>query len=367
MRKIKVGVVGCGCISDIYLTNLKSMFSNIELVGCADLIQERATEKAQKYEIKSYPNDNRCAAIYEDKEIEIIVNLTTPLDHVEVSLRALEYGKHVHGEKPLAVNREDAKKIIELAKTKGLMVGCAPDTFLGGGLQTCRKLIDDGWIGTPVALTAFMTCHGHESWHPDPEFYYKVGAGPMLDMGPYYVTALVSLLGPIKRVTGSTKITYSERTITSEKKFGDKIKVEIPTHVAGIIDFENGAIGTLITSFDVWDAHLPSIEIYGSEGSLSVPDPNTFGGPVLVKRANQKEWMEIPLSHNFSDNSRGIGVADMANAIRSERKNRASGELGYHVLDVMLGFQDASESGLHYNLMSTCEKPEALEMDVKFE
>jgi predicted dehydrogenase len=206
-----------------------------------------------------------------DPEIQIVVNLTIPKAHAEVCLQALEVGKHVYVEKPLATTREDAQKIIIKAKEKGLKVGCAPDTFLGGGIQTCRKLIDDGWIGTPVVSTAFMTCHGHESWHPDPEFYYKKGGGPMLDMGPYFLTALVNLMGPVQRVSGSAQITYPERTITSKPKYGDRIEVQVPTHVAGVLDFKSGAVGTIITSFDIWAANLPRIELYGSAGTLSVP------------------------------------------------------------------------------------------------
>jgi predicted dehydrogenase len=231
-------------------------------------------------------------------------------------------------------------------------VGCAPDTFLGGGIQTCRKLIDDGWIGAPVAAVAFMMSHGWESWHPDPEFYYELGGGPMLDMGPYYLTALVSLLGPIVRVTGSARISFPERTIGSGPKQGQKIAVETPTHVAGVLDFGGGAVATIITSFDVWAANLPRIEIYGSAGSLSVPDPNTFGGPVRIRLAGEGEWRDVPLTHGFTENSRGLGVADMAHAIRAGRPHCASGELAYHVLDVMAAFEEASAAGRHVPITS---------------
>ena len=250
--------------------------------------------------------------------------------------------------------------MLEAAKAKGLRVGGAPDTFLGGGLQTCRKLIDDGWIGKPIGATAFMLCHGHESWHPDPEFYYKVGGGPMFDMGPYYLTALVSLMGPVTRVTGATQITFPERTITSQPKFGTKITVDVPTHVAGIMEFASGAVGTILTSFDVWSTTLPRIEVYGTEGTLIVPDPNTFGGPVRVRRMGAEEWTEIPLTHGYSTNSRGIGVADMAYAIQSGRPHRANGEMMYHVLEMMHGFHDAATQGQHYVMTSTCERPKAL-------
>lgn len=356
MEKIKVGIIGCGHISGIYLKNLSRTFEITEVVACADVIQERGRAKAEEFNI---PKACSVEELLADPEIKIVVNLTIPKAHAEVTLAALDAGKSVYVEKPLAILREDGRKIVDKAKEKGLLVGCAPDTFLGGGLQTCRKLIDDGWIGTPVAATAFMTCHGHESWHPDPEFYYQLGGGPLFDMGPYYITALVSLLGPVKRVTGSAKISFPERTITSEKKYGQKIQVEVPTHVAGIMDFCSGTMATLLTSFDIWSAQLPRIEIYGSLGSLSVPDPNTFGGPVLIRRQGAAEWKEIPLTHGYSENSRGIGVADMAYALLSGRKHRANGDMAYHVLDIMHGFHDASRDGRHYELQSTCERPAA--------
>lgn len=356
MEKVKVGIVGCGNISGIYLQNCRK-FQILDVVACADLLLERAEAKAAEFGI---PKACSTEELLADPEIELIVNLTIPQAHGEITLAALEAGKHVYSEKPLAVTREEGQHILKTATAKGLLVGCAPDTFLGGGLQTCRKLIDDGWIGEPVAATAFMLCHGHESWHPDPEFYYKPGGGPMLDMGPYYLTALVSLLGPIKRVTGSARVTFPERTITSQPKYGKKIQVEVPTHVAGVMDFATGAIGTIITSFDVWASTLPRIEIYGTSGSMLVPDPNTFEGPVLIRRMGANEWTEMPLTHGYTVNSRGIGVADMAYAIRTGRKHRANGEMAYHVLEVMYGFHDASVSGQHYELTSTCQRPEPL-------
>ncbi|MGH2457759.1 MAG: Gfo/Idh/MocA family protein, partial [Chloroflexota bacterium] len=226
--------------------------------------------------------------------------------------------------------------------------------------QTCRKLVDEGAIGRPLAGTAFFMCPGHESWHPSPQFYYEVGGGPMFDMGPYYLTALVSLIGPIRRVTGSARITFPERTITSQPKQGTKIAVNVPTHVAGVLDFANGAVGTIITSFDVWAANLPRVEIYGTEGSLSVPDPNTFGGPVRLWQPATKEWTDVPLTHGYTQNSRSLGVADLAGALRSGRPHRANGALTYHVLDVMHAFHEASRSGQHVELASTCDRPAPL-------
>jgi predicted dehydrogenase len=297
-----------------------------------------------------------------DPSIEIILNLTIPNAHAEVAFKALEAGKSIYNEKPLAITRQDGQKMLAQAKSKGLLVGGAPDTFLGGGLQTCRKLIDDGWIGAPVAATAFMLCHGHESWHPAPEFYYKVGGGPMFDMGPYYLTALISLMGPVRRVTGSARITFPTRQITSQPLNGTVISVDVPTHVAGVLDFANGAITTLVTSFDVWAHNMPCIEIYGTTGSLSVPDPNGFGGPVKVRRPGMENWTEIPLSHGYARNTRSIGVADMAYALRSGRPHRANGAMAYHVLDIMHAIHDASREGKHIELQSTCPQPAPLPM-----
>lgn len=358
VKRTNIGIIGCGNISGIYFKAGKT-FENLNIVACADLVMEKAKQKSEEFGV---PRACTVKEILDDPSIEIIVNLTIPKAHAEVDLAVLQAGKHVHAEKPLAVSREAGRKILKAAKDRKLRVGSAPDTFLGGGLQTCRKLIDDGWIGEPVAATAFMMCHGHESWHPDPEFYYEMGGGPMFDMGPYYLTALVALMGPVKRVTGATRISFPERVITSKPKYGKRVKVETPTHVAGMLDFANGAIGTIITTFDVWAAELPRIEIYGTEGSLSVPDPNTFGGHARIRRPGMQEWKEVPPAFGYTENSRGIGVADMANAIRSGRPHRASGELAFHVLDIMCAIHEASDQGKHIKLTSTCAKPEPLPM-----
>jgi predicted dehydrogenase len=355
-KKVNVGVVGCGNISGIYL-EVGQTFDILNMAVVSDLIPERAQSQAEKYHI---PKVCSPQAMLEDPTIEIVLNLTTPDAHAAVGQAALDAGKCVYNEKPMAITRQDALKMLETARSKNLLVGGAPDTFLGGGLQTCRKLIDDGWIGEPVAATAFMLCHGHESWHPAPVFYYQTGGGPMFDMGPYYLTALVFLMGPVRRVTGSARITFPERTITSQPLYGTKIQVEVPTHVAGVLDFANGAIATIVTSFDVWSAEVPYIEIYGTEGSLSVPDPNGFGGPVRVRRAGAMDWSEIPLTHGYAKNSRSLGVADMAYSLRTGRPPRASGELTYHVLDIMHAVHDASRTSQHIDLNSTCRQPDLL-------
>ena len=358
MKPVKVGLVGSGFISGIYLENSK-VFKSFDIVACSDLIPERAEGRAKEYGI---PRVCSTEEIMADPEIEIVLNLTTPLGHYNIAKQAIEAGKSVYNEKPLAVELTEGKELVDLAKENGVLVGGAPDTFLGGGIQTCRKLIDDGWIGNPVGVTAFMTCPGHEGWHPDPGFYYKKGGGPMFDMGPYYLTALVNLVGPIKQVMASTKVTFKERTITSEPLNGIKVKVEVPTHVTGIMDFHNKATGVIITSFDVWGAQLPHIEVYGTNGSLSVPDPNTFGGPVQVYLPEEKAWMEVPLTHGYTSNSRGIGVADMAYAIRSGRPHRANGELTYHVLEAMHAFHTASDNEKTEKMKSKVKRPAALPM-----
>ena len=361
VKKVKVGIVGCGNISGIYFQAGKKL-DILDIVACTDLIPERAKAKAEEFGVPKVLTPKELLA---DPEIEIVLNLTIPIAHGSVGIAALEAGKSVYNEKPLAISREDGRKMLDLAKKKGLLVGGAPDTFMGAGIQTCRKLIDDGWIGEPVAATAFMMGHGHEGWHPDPDFYYQIGGGPMFDMGPYYLTALVNLVGPVKRVTGSARITFPERVIGSEPKRGQVIKVNTPTHIAGVMDFANGAVGTIIMSFDVWAAHMPCIEIHGTHGSMQVPDPNGFGGAVSLFRPGFDGWKDVPHSHIYAENSRGLGVADMGYALRTGRANRAGGELTYHVLDLMHAFHDASKAGTHVDVKSTCSRPAPLPLGLR--
>jgi len=356
-EKTRVGIVGCGNISGVYLENLCNVFEDVEVAACADLLMDRAREKADNYEgVRACTTDEMLA----DPDIKIIVNLTVPAAHHEVALAVVEGGKNVYNEKPLTLTREQGRILLDKAKEKGVRIGAAPDTFMGAGLQTCRKLIDGGLIGEPVAATAFLMCPGHESWHPDPEYYYQPGGGPMFDFGPYYLTALVHLLGPVRRVAGSARISFPTRTITSEKKKGKVINVEVPTHVAGLMEFTSGAVGTIITSFDVISHGMPFIEIYGSKGSLRVPDPNCFGGKIEVSYQDSGDWEEIPASFVYEENSRGIGVADMASALRSGRAHRAAGEMAYHVLDIMHAFHDSSDSGNYVIIESACKRPAPL-------
>ena len=356
MDRLRVGIVGCGNISDIYL-EAPGKFPVLEIAAVSDLDRARADAKAEKHGVKRVLSVDELIA---DPDIDAVLNLTIPAAHFSVCQEAIEAGKHVYVEKPLSLTREEGNKMLATAKKMGLRVGCAPDTFLGGGIQTCLDLIKGGAIGHPVAASGFMMSHGPEAWHPDPEFFYKEGAGPMFDMGPYYLTAMIALMGPIGDVTATTRISFPEREIGSGAKKGQMITVDTPTHVAGVIEFESGVVGTLATSFDVWSAELPRIEIYGSEGTLSVPDPNIFGGPVRLRKSGDNEWHDVELTHGWSENSRGIGLADMAMAIKENRPHRASGELANHVLEAMHGFLQAGRERKHYVMTTSPAQPEAL-------
>jgi predicted dehydrogenase len=353
---MNVGIIGCGNISGIYLKNLKRC-ADLHLAAVADLELGRAQNRAQEFDIARTCSPDELLA---DPDIHIVVNLTIPQAHAEVNLKAIAAGKHVYTEKPLATTRADGLRTLAQAREKGVRVSGAPETFLGAGLQTCRKLIDEGAIGAPVGATAFMGSIGPEGWHPDPDFFYQPGAGPLFDMGPYYLTALVHLLGAVRRVSGSARITRPERRIGSQPRRGQMITVRTPTHVAAVLDFAGGPIATFVTSFDVWASTLPRLELYGAEGTLAIPDPNTFGGPVRLWTPQAKEWQEVPLTHANTENSRGLGVADLARAIQTGRPHRASGELAFHVLDVMQALLETSESGRHIDIASTCERPAPL-------
>jgi predicted dehydrogenase len=354
-RQIQVGLIGCGKISDAYFTGCAN-YAMIKIVACADADLARAQEKAQQHGIRAATVDELLA----DPEIDLVVNLTIPGAHAAVNTAALNAGKHVYTEKPFALESKDGAAVLALARKKKRLVGCAPDTFLGGGLQTARKLIDDGMIGRPVSAMAFMLSRGHESWHPSPQFYYQKGGGPMLDMGPYYITALINFLGPIARVSGSAQSAFPERVITSQPLAGMTIPVETPTHVTGVMDFVSGATATIVTSFDTWPYPLPRLLVFGTEGTLEAPDPNRFDGVVRLRRGSAEAYEEIPHTHSI-ERARGSGVADMALSIlRRDRPHRVSGRLAQHVLEVMESFEKSSVTGRHIKLKSTCERPAAL-------
>jgi predicted dehydrogenase len=363
-QKIRVGVVGCGAISGRYLQTSKG-FPILEMAACADLDRAVAQKKAEEFGV---PKVLGVEELLADKSIDIVLNLTVPKAHAPVTLAALDAGKNVYLEKPLAVTREDGQAMLAKAKKKNLQIGCAPDTFLGWGLQTARKAIDDGLIGKPVAFTAFMMCPGHEHWHPSPEFYYEKGGGPMLDMGPYYLTALLNCLGPVKRLMGLSSVAIGERTISSQPKKGKKITVETPDHVTGSLEFEQGAVGTIITSFATrfaqYDGRNP-ITIFGTQGTLLLPDPNGFVGPVKLRKNDDGEFHELPpvFPHQYE---RSVGLADMAMAIARGRPARAGGEQALAVLDLMLGFLDSSQQGKAYQPVTKYARPAPLPVGKAF-
>ena len=361
-RKVKVGIIGCGMISDSYF-KASQKFNMIDVVDCSDIIPERAKAKEELYGCKAMTNKELLAR----EDIEIVINLTPPRVHSKIDLDTLKAGKHAYSEKPFGVDSGDAAKVMALAKEKGLRVGCAPDTFLGGGQQTARKMLDDGWIGKPISATAMVLGRGPEKW-PQAPFFYDYGAGPMLDLGPYYITALVNLFGPAKRVCAMTKKGSEFRTLGKDvaddykalyKPF-DRYPVNVTTHLTGVIEFESGVLATVIASFESYAHNHPPIEIYGDEGTMRVPEPNTFGGPVTVLRRDDRKWVESPLSHGYTENSRSIGAADMAIAIQTGRAHRCSGDLANHVLDILLSFDKSSKSGKFIALKTTCKRPEAM-------
>jgi len=299
---------------------------------------------------------------FADPEVEMVLNLTRPYEHFEVSKAALEAGKHVYSEKPLGADLEEGKTLLKLAQEKGLRLGGAPDTFLGAGIQTCRRLIDDGFIGTPIGSAAFMICNGHESWHPDPEFYYKRGGGPMFDMGPYYLTAMINLMGGVDRVVSASKASFPTRMITSEPLSGTVVDVDVNTYIAGTVQYESGAIGTIFTTFDVhWPGYKNRfIEIYGSEGTLFVPDPNCFGGPIELYRPEQGKVMEFPIMYGYEENSRALGLADMAKALQTGREARCAVQQTYHVLEIIEGFEASAKQGKWIDIESKYHRAPAM-------
>lgn len=367
MNPIHVGVIGCGAISNQYLTNAIK-YPCIRIAALSDLDLERAKAQATKYGIA-----RACSVedVINDPSIQITLNLTIPAAHVEVGMKSLAAGKHTFCEKPLGVDREEGRKLVEFAKAKRLRVGCAPDTILGAGIQTARKLIDDGAIGRPVAATAFMYSRGHEHWHPNPEFYYASGGGPMFDMGPYYLTALLQLLGPMKRVTGFASIAVADRTITSQPLAGKKIRVTTPDHVSGAIEFASGAVGTIVQSFATraatHDGRHP-IQVFGTQGTIKVPDPNGFDGPVQLctfSSDGKDEYKDVPHTH-VTGYGRAIGLADLASAIQHGRPHRCSMEQAFSVLDAMQGFLDASESGKAVDIAPGYERTAAMNPALPF-
>ncbi|MGW6195247.1 Gfo/Idh/MocA family protein [Kribbella sp. NPDC055110] len=349
-----VGIVGTGVISGTYLDHLAKL-PGVDVVAVADLDLARA-EAVATGSIRALTPDE----LYAADDVDIVLNLTIPAAHAAVHQAALAAGKHVYGEKPLAMDRTEAEPLLKYAAANDLRIGCAPDTVLGTGTQTARAVIDRGDIGTPHAATAFMVTPGHELWHPAPEFYYQPGGGPVLDMGPYYVTSLVTLLGPVVRVTARAGRAKQQRTIHTGPRAGTVFDVEVPTHVTGVLEHESGALTTVLMSFDVWAGRLPRIEVHGTDGSLSVPDPNGFDGTVEIVTPAQREWTEVPVAGGYAGAGRGVGVADMARALRTGEPHRATGELAYHVLDVLESFVDSAVQDQPLDVASTVTRPAAV-------
>ena len=354
---MRVGVIGCGTVSEPYLRNMTASPA-LEVVACSDLAMERAETRAAEFGI---PGVCTQAELLADGTIDVVVNLTVPQAHFEINLAALQAGKHVWTEKPLAMDRTQAATLLRVAAERGLQVGCAPDTVLGAGLQTSRKLLDEGVIGQPFAGAAFFMSSGPESWHPDPVFLYQPGAGPLFDVGVYYVSALVNLLGPVASVTAYGRVLYPKRVIASGPRAGESFPVGTDTYVTSILRFENEALVNLVATFGVWGADLPRIQVFGAGGVLDVPDPNTFGGPVRVNRHDDEGgWRDVPLAYDHTDNGRncrGLGVAELAEAVRDGRAPRASGAIGRHVLDVMQSIAESASLARHVEVESTCERP----------
>jgi predicted dehydrogenase len=362
---VRIGILGCGNVSDLYFEGL-ALHEHLAVVACADLDRDRAEDKAAQHGVGRVRAPDELLA---DPDVDLVVNLTPPQVHAAASLDALRAGKHVWSEKPLATSRADGRKLLEAADEGGVRLGCAPDTFLGGGIQTAVKLIDDGWVGGTIAGGVAMVSEpGYETWHPDVASFYREGGGPLLDLGPYYVTALVAMLGPVANVTSLTRTTFPERTIAVGPRRGERVSVEVPTHVSGTLEFESGALVTLFVSWDVLATNLPYLELYGDEGSLAVANPDEFHGEPRLRRAGREDfeqpppppgtvdWYPIPLAES-GEVRRGVGIADMALAIRDGRPHRASGELAFHVLEVLLALQAGSG---RTPVESRCERPAPL-------
>jgi predicted dehydrogenase len=353
---VHVGLLGCGTNSGRYL-EAAAGFPAFVIVACGDLMPERALGQAVTHGVGRVHTIDEILA---DEHIEVVLNVTQPAAHAGINRAILHAGKSVYSDKPLSAALDEGQTLLDTAAEKNLRIGCAPDTFLGAGLQTARKLIDEGAIGQPVAAAAFLGSREREQQSPQPDTLYGPGAGPLLDAGPYYVTTLIHLLGPVTRVAGATRMTGEQRTIATPGQAPRQVAVKVPTHAAGVLEFACGTIATLVTSYDIWHTAAPALEVHGSKGTLRLPDPCTYGGPVLLRATEDADWREIPLAFANDGDARGIGLADMAHAMRSGRAHRASGQLAFHVLDVLHALETSARDGIRQDLDSTCERPAPL-------
>lgn len=358
-----IGVIGAGNIARRYVEGM-ARFPQLKLIGVTDLAQPLADKLAAEAGVLSYGS---LQDLLRDPQIDVVVNITPPNAHAAVTIEALEAGKHVYVEKPIAATVADSKEMLKSARTNGRLLGSAPDTFLGSAGQTVRAAIDEGRIGEPIAAVAFIAHSKAETWHPDPSFLFAPGGGPALDLGPYYITTLVNSLGAVESVAGFTRIGAPVRTVTSPDRRIDSITVSTPTHVGAVLKFASGVIATVQLSFDVWDHHLPFLEIYGQDGTLTVPDPNEFDGDVTLRGHGSEEWKVLePVTratgepHSPAQSLRGIGVADLVGAIDG-LPHRASGALGEHVLEVLEAIQTASDTASVVPIHSSPDRPEPQE------
>lgn len=353
-QPLRVGLVGCGSISGQYLATIAKL-PQLELVAVGDRDTARADRVAADQGVRALS----VSALLANPSVDAVLNLTIPSAHAEVALAAIAADKIVYGEKPLAATTVEARQIVEAATAADVLIGCAPDTVLGTGIQTARRAVDGGLIGMPVAASATMVTPGHERWHPDPDFYYQPGGGPLLDMGPYYVSALITLLGPVIEVVGMSSRLQAVRTIGSGPRAGQQVPLAIDTHVTGVLRHENGALSTLIMSFDAVGTNSSPIEVHGSLGTLAVPDPNRFSDPVLLRRLGSTDWERQPISAGYVDASRGYGLADLA-ATPDGQEPRTGGALALHVLDVMESLLTAATEGHTVSVKPLIARPAAM-------
>lgn len=365
-RTLNVGVIGCGNISAAYF-GLAPLFRGIRMKACSDINMDLAKARAAEFGLRAETVESLLKA----DDIDIVVNLTVPAAHYTVSKEVLDAGKHVYSEKPFVLSLAEANDLAERAARRGLRIGSAPDTFLGGAHQLARNLIDTGKVGKITSGTAYVMGHGMEHWHPNPDFFYQPGAGPVLDLGPYYVTNLIQLIGPVRRVAAISSTPRTERTITSKPRYGEKVKVMTPTTIHALLEFANGAVVTLDSSWDVWKHGHAPMELYGEDGTLDVPDPNFFGGTVSYTKGTKPvrklpKWdhpLGVPNQKHASGmlaNYRTVGLADMAMAILDGRPHRCSLELALHAVDVMTSILKAGEARQFVDISTTCERPAAL-------
>ena len=366
MANLGLGIIGCGNISTTYL-KLAPLFKGLEVRAVADVNMAVATARAEEYSTRAQSVDDLLA----NKDVDVVINLTVPDAHYAVSKRILEAGKHAYSEKPLVLSLEEGVTLRDLARSKGLAVGCAPDTFMGGSHQQARAVLDEGRIGTVTAGSAAVLNHGMEHWHPNPDFFFLPGAGPMLDLGPYYVANLINLLGPVRRVGALTSSASSTRTISNGPRDGETVPVKTPTNIHALLEFHTGATITLSTSWDVWHHKRNHFELYGTEGTLYVPDPNFFGGTVEIGGRDGSLIELAPWDHPFGINNqnhngrdlanyRTAGLADMVAALQQGRDARCSLERTLHGVEVMMACLKSGESGDFVTLTTTCTRPAAL-------